>query len=87
MQAATLGGVSGAGEVWGQKQDGKRSVWRGTFGFKEADEAAMLAFEAGRTTIVYEGFFEGERRRIDVRVTSVTRGLGMAFFEGSGEPY
>jgi hypothetical protein len=86
MQPATLGGVRGAGEVWSRRPAEGQAEWRGTFGFKEADEEAMVALEAARTLIAYEGLFDGERRRIEVRVTAVMRGLGLAFFEGTGEP-
>jgi hypothetical protein len=85
MQPATLGGVRGSAEVWRRDQPGKPPEWRGTFAFREADEDAMLALENARAPVTYEGVCGGERGRIDVRVSSVLRGLGLAFFEGSGD--
>ena len=36
---------------------------------------------------VFEGMIEGRQGRLDVTVTGLATGVGLAFFEASGEPY
>jgi hypothetical protein len=87
MHPATLGGIPGAGSAKSRRRNQRQQTWRGTFTFRpEHDGAVVELFESHRS-VRFEGFVDGERRRIEVRLTSYMLQAGLAFFEGMGEPF
>ena len=87
MQPATLGDIPGAGQASSRRRDRGRQDWRGTFAFGAEHDAAVEQLLEARQPVIFEGMVDGERRKLEVRVTSLTRRAGLAFFEGSGEPF
>ena len=87
MDWATLGAIPGAGSAKSRRRNRDQQDWRGTFAFRrQHDQAVVDLFEA-RKPVVFEGLVDGELRKLEVRITSFTLRAGLAFFEGSGEPF
>lgn len=86
MNRATLGGLPGAGEAKSRRRNESRLEWRGTFVFPAEHESAVVELEESRRPVVFDGLMDGERSKIEVRVTFVMPEAGMAYFEGAGEP-
>lgn len=87
MGPATLGGVSGAGEIISRPRSRLIREYRGTFFFGSRDEAALTAMCRHREQVEFEGTIDGENKTMSVRLTSVLPGTGMAFFEGAGDSH
>src|SRR5688572_22328604 len=85
LQRATLGGVQGVADLQSRARSEIMREWRGTFVFRADDEDTIAHLVEQAPTTVFETDFEGERRKLSVRVLSFTTS-GLAFFEGSGEP-
>ena len=87
MQPATLGGIPGAAFAKSRRRDQWQQDWRGTFAFRAEHEHAVRNLVRDGEPVVYDGTIDGEPRRVEVRVLSSIPVAGMAFFEGSGEPF
>lgn len=86
MHGATLGGIPGAGSAKSRRRDQEQRDWRGTFAFRAEHDAAVVQLFNARQPVIYEGLVDGERRTLEVRLTSYTLQAGLAFFEGSETP-
>jgi hypothetical protein len=86
LHEARLGGVRGSADLRCRRRNPSTRQWRGTFVFEPQDEPtiAELVEEHRRTT--YEALIDGQQKKLAVTVTSFSP-IGVAFFEGSGEPY
>ena len=87
MEQATLGGVPGAGEAVLRRRGPTSSAHRGTFWFKAEHQGEMVRLFDMRAPIEFEGLVDGQRRKIKTTLTSLSVEIGVAFLEGSGEPY
>ena len=87
MQPATLGNIPGAGAAKSRRRDRLQQDWRGTFAFRAEHEDSVAALVRDGRPVVYDGVVDGELRSIAVTVLSIIPVAGMAFFEGSGEPF
>ena len=86
LQQATLGGVKGAADLKWRQRDAENREWRGTFVFRKEDEPVIAQLVDGHAGAVYESVIDGEKKRLRVTLSTFSP-IGLAFFEGSGNPY
>lgn len=55
--------------------------------FPPQHQATMEELTDGGGPTVLEGMIEGRFGRLDVTLTGLAPGVGLAFFEADGEPY
>ena len=86
LQEARLGGVRGSADLRWRRRSLSNRDWRGTFVFEPEDETAIADLVDGHRSTVYEALIDGQPKKLSVKVTAFSP-IGVAFFEGSGEPY
>lgn len=86
LQEAKLGGVTGSADLRWRRRSLANRDWRGTFVFEPEDETTIANLVDARRSTVYEALIDGQPKKLAVKVTSFSP-IGVAFFEGSGEPY
>ena len=68
-------------------RNGSPREWRGIFMFPLEHRDAMVRLADDTSAAVLEGTVDGRLARLDVTLTGLAEGHGLAFFEASGEPY
>jgi hypothetical protein len=86
LQEAKLGGVRGSADLRWRRRSLSNRDWRGTFVFEPEDEPTIADMCDARRNTVYEALIDGQQKKLAVKVTSFSP-IGVAFFEGSGEPF
>jgi hypothetical protein len=85
MHAASLAGLPGAGDVRSRRATASTLDYRGTFAFRREDENTIAALVHANQLVDFEGFVDGERKRLKVRLMFVATESGTVFFEASDD--
>jgi hypothetical protein len=86
LQEAKLGGVRGSADLRWRRRSLSNRDWRGTFVFEAEDEPTIAELVDDHVNTTYEALIDGQPKKLSVTVTSFSP-IGVAFFEGSGEPF
>jgi hypothetical protein len=87
MNKATLGGLSGAGEVHSRRASETRREYRGAFAFRAEDTPVIARLMDSGQIVEYVGQIDQGHNALQVLVTDVSLDRGIAYFMGKGDPY
>lgn len=82
-----IAGVPGAALTRSAPRATSPREWRGIFMFKPEHQSAIAKIVDESCPTIFEGTIEGRAARLDVKLTGLAQGAGLAFFEAEGEPY